>query len=342
MEVDVKVLVDEFYSKPFYLSYSGLNKLLYSPGLFYRWYVLQQQEDKLESYLIEGKVIHCMLLDDLSFSKHFILMPSALPGDSTRKAVDTVFKAYEVGKVNLVDYKNEMLNYLKEINLHQSLKDDLKANKDGKTLTGDEKRLEKVMTPDAVSYWEFLKIKGNKDLVDSDTMQICTEAVEAIRADSRARELLGLDVTEMDNIQIINEKMLYLETDKAFGVKGILDNVKLDHDKKIIYVNDLKRTSKPLGEFRDTIETYNYWAQASIYVRLVYFEYQELIAAGYTVVFHFVVIDRYNQVYCFAVSDETMATWQQRLEGKLNEANWHYENKSFKLPYEFAVGNIIL
>ena len=51
-------LEKEFYSKPLYLSYSGLNKLLFSPKLYYKHYVLQQREEKLESYLIDGKVIH--------------------------------------------------------------------------------------------------------------------------------------------------------------------------------------------------------------------------------------------------------------------------------------------
>ena len=33
-------LEQEFYSKPLYLSYSGLNKLLFSPKLYYKHYIL--------------------------------------------------------------------------------------------------------------------------------------------------------------------------------------------------------------------------------------------------------------------------------------------------------------
>jgi len=49
-------LQQEFYAKPFSLSYSGLSKMMYSPSLFYRHYVLQQREEKLDSYLVDGKL----------------------------------------------------------------------------------------------------------------------------------------------------------------------------------------------------------------------------------------------------------------------------------------------
>ena len=97
--VQVQELINEFYSKEFYLSYSGLNKLLYSPSLFYKHYILQQREDKLESYLIDGKVIHCLLLDDGSFDQQFILTPGTLPTGNTRSVVDKIFEIHKNGGI---------------------------------------------------------------------------------------------------------------------------------------------------------------------------------------------------------------------------------------------------
>ena len=74
-QVNVQDLENEFYSKPYYLSYSGLNKMLFSPKLFYNHYILKQKEDKIESYLIDGKVIHNLLLDDGRFDQNFVLLP---------------------------------------------------------------------------------------------------------------------------------------------------------------------------------------------------------------------------------------------------------------------------
>ena len=143
--IQVEDLVKEFYSKPFYLSYSGLNKLLYSPALFYKHYILQQREEKLDSYLIDGKVIHCLLLDNGSFDEQFILMPSTLPTDNTRKLVDRIYDQVKEAPGLLENYTVEILEYLKEIKLHQSLKT-------------DQQRLDKILTDDAKSYFEFLKV----------------------------------------------------------------------------------------------------------------------------------------------------------------------------------------
>ena len=47
---------EEFFDKTFMMSYSGLNKLLYSPKLFYLHYILGQKDDTSDKNMIEGKV----------------------------------------------------------------------------------------------------------------------------------------------------------------------------------------------------------------------------------------------------------------------------------------------
>ena len=337
--IQVEELVKQFYAKPFHLSYSGLNKLLFAPALFYRHYILGEREDKLESYLIDGKVIHCLLLDDGSFDQQFILMPSTLPTENTRRLVDAIYARVTEGPGLLENYTVEILEYLKEVKLHQALADDKKAP----FKTGDEKRLEKILTEDAKSYFEFLKIKGNKDLLDSVTMQRCGEAVEVLRNHGHVCKLMGLLKSEMDNIDVYNEKLYTIDIDYPFGLKGVIDNIKVDHDEKVIYVNDLKTTGKTIVDFSETVEFYNYWAQAAIYARLVHYNFNHLLSQdGWKVVFSFVVIDKYQQVYPFEVSEATMIEWQKRLEEKLKEAEWHYMNRDYTLPKEFAQGKVFL
>jgi hypothetical protein len=329
-------LQQEFYSKPLYLSYSALSKMMYSPSLFYRHYVLQQKEEKLDSYLIDGKVVHCLLLDDGSFDKQFLLMPASLPGDSIRKVVDKIFEVHinagtsEVSA--LQQYPQDILDTLKEINLHQSLKTDAQ-------------RLDKILTEEGKSYFEFLKIKGDKNLLDSETMQRCNEAVTAIRSNELCSALLGLVKHEMENIDVFNEIPMAsepFEDSFSFGLKGVLDNVKIDYDRKTLYVNDLKTTGKTIVDFKETIEYFNYWAQMAIYERLAKEAFKELLTEEWVIEFHFVVVDKYNQVYPFKVSRETMDLWQQQLEMKLIEFQWHYREKRYELPYQFALSNVIL
>ena len=62
---------NNFYSKKFKFSYSSLNKLLFSPSLFYRDYILEEREIKTDKHLIEGKLIHLLLLQPEEFDKEF-------------------------------------------------------------------------------------------------------------------------------------------------------------------------------------------------------------------------------------------------------------------------------
>jgi len=325
-------LQQEFYSKPLYLSYSALSKMMYSPSLFYRHYVLQQREEKLDTYLIDGKVIHCLLLDDGSFDKQFMLMPSSLPTGNTKLVVDRIYDRVKEAPGILGNYTVEIIEVLQEIKLHQSLKTDTQ-------------RIDKIVTEESKSYFEFLKIKGGKDLLDEETMRRCNEAVTAIRNNELCSGLLGLVRHEMENLDVFNEIPLTSEPfeDKyPFGLKGILDNIKVDYDRKKIYVNDLKTTGKTIVDFKDTVEYFNYWAQMAIYERLVREAFKELLTEEWVIDFHFVVIDKYNQVYPFQVSRETMDLWQQKLDVKLTEFQWHYKEKRYELPYQFAISNVIL
>lgn len=343
----------EFYSKPFNLSYSGLNKLLYSPKMFYNHYILKQREDRTDMHLVDGKVIHCLLLNDGSFDEEFILMPTTLPTGNSRTVIDKVFEYYStyvpetnadgttaVLSPDLADHSAKILEILQSINLHQSLTDDKKAP----FKKGDEKRLEKIITEETISYFEFLKTRGNRTLIDSETLQRCNESVDYLKADSKVCELLGLYKTEMENIEMVNETLLSSDTAgyEKIGLKGVIDSFQINYDKKVIYVNDLKTTGKTITDFPETIKFYNYNIQASIYLRLIKELYKDIITSEWSVVFNFIVIDKYFQVYCFEVSPQTEIAWDDILGDKLMEAHWHYENNNYTLPYDFAVNRITL
>lgn len=332
-------LEKEFYSKPLYLSYSGLNKIIFSPKLYYKHYILQQREEKLDSYLIDGKVIHNLLLDDGSFEKNFILLPSNLPTGNSRLVIDKIFEKHKehvlssFGTIGtLDDFGKDILEILKQINLHQSLKTDAQ-------------RFAKITTEENISYFEFLKLKGSKDLIDSETLQRCNEAVDVLKNDSKVTDLLGTYRSEMENTKIYNELELSLESSvlgRAFGLKGIIDNIKVDYDNKTVYINDLKTTGKTISDFKETIEYYNYNLQAAIYHKLVKNMLKDIMNADWNIVFNFIVVDKYTQVYPFEVSKVTMAIWLDILNKKLDEAEWHYKNNKYNLPYEFETGQVIL
>jgi len=91
MQESIQIMEGDFYSKPFNFSYSSLNKLIWNPQVFYQMYVLGNREEKTESYLVNGKIIHALLLEEAKFNDQFIVSPSKLPGDSARVVVDRVY-----------------------------------------------------------------------------------------------------------------------------------------------------------------------------------------------------------------------------------------------------------
>ena len=146
----------------------------------------------------------------------------------------------------------------------------------------------------------------------------------------------------MDSIEIFNEAPLQCSLDGyAFGLKGIVDRYVIDHDKKVITIIDIKTTGKTIVDFPETVEFYNYWLQAAIYMTLVAKNLDEK-TQEYKINFNFIVIDKYNQVYNFPVRDTTMNTWGDGMSGILGMANYHIDNNRFDLPYDFLTKSISL
>ena len=349
----------EFYNNtPFYFSYSSLNTLMWDPYTFYKTYILKEREEKISPALIQGKVIHALLLKEDEFDDMFIISPDNLPTGNNKLLIDRIYYHHNSlckesadvdnpdrdnnrNNYELSDYSKEILNALVEIDLHQSLKDE-KGSKDNLIpLTGDQKRLAKIITDETNSYWNFLKQRERKTLIDRTTYDYCVECVNIIRNNNKAFKLLGM--SEFSNVQIFNEIELKKELAKfPFGLKGIIDNLVIDDENKVIYINDLTTPSKSLRDFPESVEFYSYWLQCSIYSTLVHYCYEELINKGYIVEFHFIVLDCNKRIYCFKVSEKTRTLWFERTIEILIKANHHYTDNKWELPYEFSSKEYVL
>jgi hypothetical protein len=115
---------EEFYAKDsFNFSYSSLNKLIFCPSLFYKDYILQDREIKTDKHLVEGKLIHCLLLEQEEFENKFALVPGKTPSDNIRKVMKSMVDfTHEQELKNVRDHV--ILDALKKMNLYQSLKNE--------------------------------------------------------------------------------------------------------------------------------------------------------------------------------------------------------------------------
>ena len=320
---------EEFYAKKFNWSYSSLNKLLFSPTLFYKDYILQDKEVKTDKHLIEGKAIHCLLFEPDNFNSKFNVVPGKSPSDSVRNVLKNMSLHTDEEKLNDVE-DFIILDSLKEMNLYQSLK-------------ADEARIAKIKNEDNAPYWEFLSNPA-VDVIDQDTLQKCKDSVDQLKDNTSVMSMFENNQTDfdLDPIESYAEKYLVSELDGyPFGLHGYIDHYVIDHETKIVTISDLKTTGKTVADFRDTVDFYNYWLQAAIYCKLVYDSLGDN-ADEYKIVFKFVVIDVYKQVYVFEVSDESLSAWASGLSGALKTAKHHYDTKNYTLPYEFLVNKIKL
>ena len=147
---------------------------------------------------------------------------------------------------------------------------------------------------------------------------------------------------DLDPIETFSEKYLKSELKGLdFGLHGFIDYYKVDSDKKQVTICDLKTTGKTVSDFKDTVDFYNYWLQASIYMKLVYDTLGD-DADNYELIFKFVVIDTYDQVYVFDVSRETMGGWADGLGGAIKTAEFHYKSRNYSLPVEFLSKKVTL
>lgn len=325
-----------FYKKKFYFSYSGINKLLFSPVVFYNHYVLNQREDSTDAHLVAGRVLHCLLFEEEKFDEQFLELPGKMPTDSQRKIISDLFKIHmSIGNssLSLEDYSQDILNLLLTANLYQSLKT-------------DQQRLDKILTEENKTYFEFLKNSIGKTVVDQETLSGCRVQIEVLRNNKDVRALLQLDKSPEDNHLVIQSE-LHLEYDNPklnFGFHGVLDHVVVDSESKTIFINDLKTTSKAIQDFPESVEYYKYWMQAVIYTILASNKYlanrEDKLNWKFQVTF--IVIDKYNQVYPFQVSQETLEKWKESFNEVVKTIRWHYDNRRYDLPYSLVVNNVKL
>lgn len=307
------------------LSYSSINKMLFSPKLFYSHYILNKREDKIEKYLVEGKLVHCFILQPDQLNDMFIVAPGKVPTGSVVKILHGLYKKLEQGSSNdLTRYNDMILEELKEQNLYQSLKE-------------DEKRLEKILTQDSKDYFKFLFDKAGREIVDEEIVERCKAYAEIVKSEPSIAK--HLELTQLDTFKVYNEFFLEVkDLLNGFGLKGFLDRLVIDEfgNAEII---DVKTTGKTVSEFKDSVDYYNYWLQAGVYVELVHLIHKipyEKIS------YSFWVIDKYEQVYNFGVSQQSLTDWVAKAKEEYKKTVWHIENMRYDLPYELATSDRVL
>mgnify|MGYP003118812400 CR=1 FL=1 len=323
---------DIYNNMGFKFSYSSLNRLNFSPKLFYKDYILKNKEIRTDKHLIEGKLLHLLLLQPEKFNEHFSKLPGKVPSDAVRRVLNEVkdnLPGHEDPKLDTL--QPEIIAALKHQDLYQSMK-------------SDAKKFEKINVTANQEYFKFLLTQEGKDIIDQTMYDKCEHNVLVIKENKEIMNLLDPVITdfELDDTETHNEQYLECELkDLKFGLKGYVDRYIVDHKNKAITIIDLKTSGKSLAQFPETVEFYNYWLQAAVYTLLVMKNVEEK-AKDYKINFNFIVIDTYSQVYNFEVRDETLQNWGDDMWAKLKAAEYHLKEMKFDLPYDFLINKVML
>lgn len=291
---------------------------------------------------VEGKLIHCLLLQPDKFDDEFLVTEEGTISGKGKQLVDGLFEYITAGTDNeywkgmdeeslpkMSDFDAIILDLTNTLEYFQKMEATARVNK----ILNDAK---------LTAYWNNRFQAMRKTIISREMLANASNVVHKIQTNAYLRSIMGVNNLEMGtNVVSYNEMHMYdeLGEDYCFGIHGVIDNLVIDHDNKVIRVNDLKTTSKDLTKFAEAIEYYNYDLQLAHYTNLILNNpmYQNLMEEqGYTLEARFIVVDCYAQVASFKLSQETLDKALKELVKRYEQANYHLLNRDFTLPYEFV------
>lgn len=120
-----------------------------------------------------------------------------------------------------------------------------------------------IINKGGVEYINQLSKLENKHILSLADKDKIEKAITSLRAHELANKYFALG-GQFDNNLVFKEWDIYFKIGEV-NAKSRIDNIYIDLDTQIIYINDLKTTSKPISLFPEAIERYKYYRQLPFY-----------------------------------------------------------------------------
>jgi hypothetical protein len=317
-----------------YYSNTSLGLLLYSPNDFYKKYILKEPvKESQNDGMRLGSLIHSFILDPETINNKYCILPSEIP---TTEQMKTYLKT----KAN-----ESKLLALDEFVTEESVLE--KAYKASGYKISPEKVEE--TSKQYSDYYNYLLEAERKIVISKTDYLFCESAAKKVLEDPILFERLGLNANPINDIITYNE--ITLETirtfsindeDYMFGLKGILDNLTINRQKKTIYLNDVKYTGKSLVLFKESFEFFEYYRQLAVYTLLAQDFLRDELINGYTMEIGIIAIDSSLISHYFPLSAESIDRGFERLKEAIKRFKRHSELDNWNKPLEFLENNVIL
>lgn len=206
------------------------------------------------------------------------------------------------------------------------------------------------LTPkfDIDEFWNYLKVKfetKDKIVVTQKESQDAEECVNLLLNHKHTYHLFN---NNFENHYQYKFEFSY----KGFDLRGIIDKMSIDHENKIVYMEDIKTGSSRADEFTKSFIKYCYYFQEAVYVKAFDSICEQLGLVSYTLSpFKFIFIGRGEKVpHVFEISDKwhnaaingftTKAGYKYKgLDENLDLIYYHWKNKLYDFSQEVYENN---
>lgn len=276
-----------------------------------------------------GSIVDDLLLplDNFEFEKEYIISDIEKPSATSGKLIDIVLKQY----LEVPDEK-ELLRICKVNSFWKTFK--------------DEKKLEIFKDNKIIDYLK-LHIKGSKaSIITTEEFNESKNLADILKSHEFSKNYF----IPVKGVDVYNQFGFIFKLEGIY-LRGSIDMIRIDHNKKTIQLIDLKTGAPSYSDFIKNYVKFRYYLQEAIYMQSVSYIKDFFEIHNYELLpFRFLYISRSEKI---PITIEVPESWHYgglngfsirgyKYKGLLeliDEVKWHFSNKEFELPKDVVNNN---
>jgi len=258
-------------------SYSSIKTFLDDRKKYYRKFILKEvvkEEDTPETRF--GSLVDCLLFTPDEYEERYALSLSTIPTGQYGKLVSELWKI----TLNSINDAGEVTRTLDS--MLEDAYNAVKFNKDGEVVDFKRDSFEaakgKFLGSDLEAHYKQLRESYGKSIIELSELENAQKVVQELKSNPVTREVINLKTDKRFEVYcqfpIIGEVDFSKTPFKGgkgekFPLKCLLDKLIIDHEKKMIYIYDLKTAWDNEQQFQYNYFKYKYYIQMAVYFYLV-------------------------------------------------------------------------
>lgn len=346
----------------------------------------EEEEKKSKLSLENGKLIHKYAEDKDAFAIEDEDKPTEMMSGLLEKVIElkhnlslnpltdvdiTITSNIKTEKAAQAEIAEITFNYgkLSEI-LQLSVEDTIRVfrqariTKNAYTSYTENKLVSNVISDKSIKkYLDFLVSASTKIILTPSAKKAVEGAIQSIYSNTKVAYQLDLRKDDLEELSGAITWITYKEvavywqenvpvpnTTEKYKVlcKALLDNLRVDHTKKLIKYTDLKSTGKSIYQYQSSFEYYRTYRQIAFYDRAIKFWFEAMFPdkdfREYTVEHYIVPVETFGRFLStiYKVSVKWIYKGREEYRSLLMRYAWHAYHGEYNLSMEEALNNGIL